>query len=616
MGWMQALVEVYDRCAGDPALIGEETPLLPLCHMTNQAQIEITLDGDGGLLSAEAVPKSDQTTVIPCTEKSGSRTSGLSPHPLADKLQYVAKDYSSHVDAKKSGYSLYHDLLASWCSSSADSKVKSVLKYVESGAVMDDLIGCGILIADRDGKVLRKKSADPDGRRAEDSPLFAVSKINGEQYDAFVRWRVDIPGDPVKDLCRDRRVQDSWIAYCTAAGGDRGLCYVTGRDEILASQHPMKIRNAADRAKLISSNDSQGYTFRGRFITAGEACGIGNITTQKAHSALRWLIARQGYHDGDMTIVSWSDSGARPPSPMDDLSLFGEAEAGTGTGVEEARSLNSRIRGYPSKILDEKVCFMALDSATPGRLSILTFREWLGEDYIAILDDWQASLAWQHTYASRKREDGTRERVRFVGAPSPRDIAKAAYGEKADQKTLTSTVQRILPCILDRRKLPKDIVDAAVRRASNPVAMERWEHNKVLTIACSLHKHISKEEYSMTLEEGRRSRDYLYGRLLAVADLLESAALSSAGEMRQTTAVRMMQRFSEFPFSTWRDIEVALVPYMARLGPKSRYYEMKMAKIMDLFVADEFTDNSKLSGEFLLGYHCQKEDQFRKKTEE
>lgn len=121
----------------------------------------------------------------------------------------------------------------------------------------------------------------------------------------------------------------------------------------------------------------------------------------------------------------------------------------------------------------------------------------------------------------------------------------------------------------------------------------------------------------MTLEENRNSRDYLYGRLLAIADILESSVLIKQNENRQTTASRLMQRFSEFPFSTWRTIELSLAPYKARLNAQSAlYYEKKIQSIMALFEADDFTNNSKLTGEFLLGYHCQKEDHFKRKEEE
>ena len=55
-----------------------------------------------------------------------------------------------------------------------------------------------------------------------------------------------------------------------------------------------KIRNEGDGAKLISANDSQNFTYRGRFITKEEAFAVGNETSQKLHNALKWIIRKQG----------------------------------------------------------------------------------------------------------------------------------------------------------------------------------------------------------------------------------------------------------------------------------------------------------------------------------
>ena len=40
---------------------------------------------------------------------------------------------------------------------------------------------------------------------------------------------------------------------------------------------------------------------------------LGVSTTQKAHNALRWLLARQGYQNGDQAIVAWALSGQPIP---------------------------------------------------------------------------------------------------------------------------------------------------------------------------------------------------------------------------------------------------------------------------------------------------------------
>lgn len=120
----------------------------------------------------------------------------------------------------------------------------------------------------------------------------------------------------------------------------------------------------------------------------------------------------------------------------------------------------------------------------------------------------------------------------------------------------------------------------------------------------------------MSLEENRRSRDYLFGRLLAIAENIESLALYIAKEARDTTATRLMQRFADHPASTWRTIELALVPYMSRLQANRPAVSYKRKRLLDdiiqSFQNGDFTNNNRLSGEFLLGYHCQRAAFFSK----
>ena len=111
----------------------------------------------------------------------------------------------------------------------------------------------------------------------------------------------------------------------------------------------------------------------------------------------------------------------------------------------------------------------------------------------------------------------------------------------------------------------------------------------------------------MALEEERTSRDYLYGRLLALAEHLEHWAIRSAGENRPTNAERLMQRFADHPYTTWRTLELALVPYKTRLGGKAHKVLSLIDAVHGKFdpPADYIRDD-KLGGEFLLGYHCQR----------
>lgn len=625
MSWMQKLYETYENCQ---IAIGQSTdvkviPLLPICHTTQKAQIEITIDGNGNFNRAKVLSKDEARTIIPCTESSGGR-SGKKPeaHPLCDKLQYVAGDFVPYGGEVTSGYAAnpiepheqYIEILKKWCDSKyAHPKVKSVLAYVGKRTVIKDLVESQILFVGDDKKLLTEWNASEQS-----TPEIFKITANSNQSDAFVRWSVEIPNDPQTLVGTDDSLFHSWIDYYLSIKKNCNLCYITGKKIAIADQHPAKIRNDGDKAKLISSNDSSGFTFRGRFLSAEQACSVGFEVTQKAHNALRWLISRQGYNRGQ-AIVAWSTTGKDIPDPLaDPIALLGienlpsDSSSLASTSQDLALKLRNKIQGYRANLGDTSgIVVMGLDSATPGRMAVTFYRELSGSDFLSRLENWHISCCWLHDYYSYEVIDKAtlqkkRVRQKFVGAPAPDDITEAAYGKRVDDKLRKATVARILPCIIDGEKLPRDLMESAVRRAANRVGMDEWEWNKTLTIACALYrKYHEKENWSMALDDNRTERDYLYGRLLALADNLEQWALKEAGEKRQTNAARLMQRFAEHPHTTWRTLYLALEPYKARLGPKASKLERLIAKVTAMFQTDEFISDKKLSGEFLLGYHCQ-----------
>lgn len=628
MSWMQKLYDTYENCKGEVGVIPDDkrAPLAPIAHVLQQSQIEIVLDQDGSIHNARLIPKGEARTIIPCTEDSGSR-SGSDPksHPLCDKLQYVAKDFIMFVKDASPKYikkleklnKSYIELLTNWCESEfSHSKAKAVLEYVKKGTVTKDLIDYEVLKCEANRKI-KQKSAN-----------------------LFVRWIVNISNDLENKSWCDKSLFDSWIRFDESDKKDSGLCYVTGKKIRLAKNHPKYIRVPGDSAKLISSNDDTGFTYRGRFINAKQACNVGFEITQKAHNALRWLISRQGkvFQKGEskepgLTIVAWATSGDDIPQPIDDsyaLLKFDQIESDTEFKVYTAQKLAiqliERIAGYSTNINDTTdIVVMGLDSATPGRLSITFYRELSGSEFLAKINKWHETCCWIHEYHTKKITNGKTGKekevnIRFVGAPAPGDIALAAYGHYenkrfvVDSKLQKTAIERILPCIIDGQKIPRDLVDSVVRRASNRVGMEEKEWNKTLSIACALYKKYNeKEEYNMALDENRKTRDYLYGRLLAIADNIEQRALKESGEKRPTTANRLMQRFADHPYTTWRTIKLSLRPYEAKLG---NYRQKVLDEVMNKFDSvDDFKHDKPLSGEFLLGYHCQRAEFWQNKKE-
>jgi CRISPR-associated protein Csd1 len=611
MSWIHKLYETYERCANAPQF--ENDPLLPVSHTEQQAHIEIVLDANGNFQRAATVAR--EITVFPATEESAGRTNKPEPHPICDKIQYCAADYKEFGGVKECFFEDYIRLLRLWQDYDTNPKVRAVLHYVQKGTVVGDLVRAGVLHCDPHNTLLTEwRSEVPT---PEIFKILTAKEKKRDQGDAFLRWRVQVPGDPVSAVWMDPGVRDSWIRFNYSRSKKRGLCMVTGETTALGVNHPKRLRNPGDKAKLISSNDTLGYTFRGRFALSAQACGVGSAVSQKAHNALRWLIARQGYRAGDQAFVAWVVSGKSIPDPLADTGmLFGVAEVQDISEKSEKDSsyegdvgqhfglrLRKAISGYRAKLDDtDEVVVIGLDSATPGRMAITYYRELTGSEFLSRVSDWHASNAWIQNYSKDNQ---------YVGAPAPREIAEAAYGRRLDDKLRKATVERLMPCIIDARPLPRDIVAASVRRACNRAGLEKWEWEKCLGIACALVRGSRKEEgYRMSLEENRSTRDYLFGRLLAIAENIEERALHVAHETRDTTAARLMQRFADRPYSTWRSIELALAPYKSRLRTRRPAILLERDKLLDavagMFVGEDFTNDTRLAGEFLLGYHCQR----------
>jgi len=630
MSWMEKLYKTYEQGIG----LDTSKPW-PISHFVKTAHIEVVIDGNGNikkdritLLSGE-----DSLTLIPATEASAGRAGAkIAPHPLCDELGYCASDFPEVIQARSDAYL---NQLREWCLSEyTHPKILAITKYLEKRSLWHDLnqvIEFPITFTNRRGQ---------------------KTKISAEK--AFVRWKVEEVGNPCSGTWEDSDLIEKWIKFDKFKNSKTGLCFITGDEVRLIENHSRFIRNSGDGAKLISSNDDSGYTYRGKFLNNTEACSIGFDVSQKAHNALRWLISRQGFRNGDknqQVFISWAVSGKPIPKPWQDtLSLFDSDEFnfdeveqnleseqnppvdyGIDLGQSFALKLKKYMSGYFAELNPtEQIIIMGIDSATPGRMGIIYYRELFSHDFLNRVKKWHEDFAWQQNYGWDSKAV---KKVEFEGAPSPKDISEVAYGHRddkgalqVDDKLQKATAERLLPCIIDGLLVPRDLVESTFQRACNRIGMKKrsykgrtyeddWE--KTLGIACALFKGyylrhpVEPRTYQMTLEKNRTTRDYLYGRLLAIADYLEHQALHLADENRDTNAAKLMQRFADHPYSTWRSIELSLNPYQTRLRSKNLkllgYLEKTLDEVYCLFNEEEFIDDKKLSGEFLLGFHCQRQ---------
>ncbi|WP_159886418.1 type I-C CRISPR-associated protein Cas8c/Csd1 [Paenibacillus puerhi] len=623
MTWLARLNQTYENHAH---IVGQfekkrndrEYALIPVSHTTQSAHIEVYVDGEGNFISAKVVDKSDSSTIIPCTEASASRTSAPVPHPLFDKLVYLAGDYARYCEeAKGTPHNDYMAQLQDWCESEAvHPKVKSVYAYLRRGTLMEDLIRAQVLWTDERHKLIEKWTSAEEERLGLKPELFKV--IASDQSAAFVRFAVQIPGDAEPRLWRDLSVQQAFIRYYDRKLTELELCYVTGERLPYADKHASRIRNSGDKSKLISANDTSGFTFRGRFRTSREAAAVSYEVSQKAHNALKWLIDKQSYAlDGKVFLV-WGTGQLEMPDPLGDglsLGMYDEAdeeeENGDSTRKQFAGQVRRALQGYRyDGDYEAHVIVMVLDAATPGRMSIVYYRDMNKELFLDRLQHWHETCSWRHRF----HKDEEKRTLTFEGAPASRDIAYAAYGPRASDKVVKGLMERMLPCIVDGRKIPLDIVRSVTARASNPIGLDEWEWEKTLSIACALiNKTYESEGFSVSLDVRNTDRSYLFGRMLAIADVLERRALGR-DEKRATNAIRYMNAFAQRPGRTWTIIQSNLQPYQARMGTDAGYYNRLLDEVGAQLEAEHFTDRP-LSGLYLLGFYSQRHDLYQSKKD-
>lgn len=649
MNWMHALYATYEQNLDYVGRMDKEhsknnkkerliTPLLPLYHSMQNAHITITLSKQGEFINASLNDTENQPTIIPVTEASGGRTSGACAHPLCDKLQYVAGDNveyfpqeekepkrTKQLKTLKDSFEQYENQLAAWTRFDPDNiKLNSILTYIRKKSLIRDLVKWGILSLDDADTLIPSWKG-----KKEDAPLIFEKLGVSTQENAFIRWNVNSRDGTPPEVYEDRSLYESWRRYTESLAAKQGLCYILGKTAPMAINHPARIRNAGDKAKIISSNDSAGYTYRGRFIEADEACGLSSEVSQKAHSALRWLISRQGWYDGDLVILAWSPGWLNVPSPCGNMQEWEHYAPDQPSPNDQITQLVKQFKkelsgGGKERLktslnendIQNRVLVLSLNSASPGRMSLSYFQEFTVSEYLNNLLTWHNDASWPQ----RLPKDKEGNERSYIGSPSVTMIVKAAYGSKVDDKLRKHAISRLLPCVLQKQPIPPDLEKQCILQASKRHTLEWWEWEMTLGVACSVYLYNNrKTPYNMSLDTTITDRSYLFGRLLAVAEATETSALKIMNSSRPTNAERFMQRLQQRPGETWTIIEKSIRPYQDMLNKNKPelliFYKDSLDKIMDKMSLEQVLDNTPLTGAYLLGYHCQRSFIYKKKED-
>jgi CRISPR-associated protein Csd1 len=563
--------------------------LLPLNHTSANTDVCVTIDGDGCFIEAHQ-DKKPVNICIPCTEDSASRAGlVIEAHPLHDQLGYLATDENK--------FNKYLKLLSEW--RGYHPKVEAVYRYIASGTLLNDL---------------------------------SEWKIEKKDAKTFIRFRVVIPYDLYPDIWKDPSLIQAWQDYCSQVDlKEKVLCYTLGTRLTPALKHPKGVHNPYN-AKLISCNDETNFTYKGRFTSPEQANAISVEASHKAHAMLKYLVSTQGYKCDSQAIVAWAiDDGNEMLDPFaTSWNLYGKVVEDDTEKLQDAKSeletnyvrqFCNALGGYGSakKLGDisRRVAVLALDAATTGRMGITFYQDMNENEYLERLINWHETCSWWLYH----------DKQECVSAPNADKIIEAVYGEPKGEgykKIKKLARERLLHNIVCGEPIDRGWVKAAVNRVSQPFSYakddksgggwDKWGWEAAFNVTCAVvRKFYLKfgEVFSLELDKTNRDRSYLYGRLLAIADRLESRAryLQTGGndtDKRPTNAVRYMSKFAAKPFRTWNLIfSDQLNPYIQRLDGAD-WYQLQIDEIMSLFSSGEYERNEPLDGKYLLGYSLQR----------
>lgn len=602
MSFMKKLCDVYD------AVIGTDGALLPVGFIQKEIRYNIILSPSGEFVTAQIIPDNEMVCTVPSSQRAEARAGAeCAPFPLAEKLKYLIAG-SEYFDS-------YVTQLEAWCAAEhAPDCLRVLLDYLKKKTLYADLAAVS-------GLKLKYYKDEND------------AKGNGADAKSFACFSVEYP-DSENRLWMRADVRGSWEKQLASMTGERAeLCYVTGLQLPAMENHP----KVQDNAKLISAKDvGFPFQFRGRFVDDRSAATVSGLASSKAHSALRWLMERQGFQKYGMNFVGWYTG-----EPALDLGDDEDGERPVPDTFESyINALFRAVQGYEKDwkaesdlddLTDEaraavnEVVILGLQAATDGRMSVTYEQEIPGNVFIDHVDRWRAACRWQMPHQEGLDDDRPPTWREICEAVMGVDAVNTARGDfkadKAATKLMRDLQLRLLHCVVGAQALPRNMVEAAFHRAVQPLTFtdskgrwNGWSWSKCIAVACAMIREYEIDGRGSTapqpvLDVSCTERDYLYGRLLAVAHKLEQDASGDG----KTNAVRMMARFVQQPGVVWPQLYMKLIPYFGALAGKAaegkarsaHSYQYLLGQIEGLFRPEDIDSIGALSHSFLLGFSAQ-----------
>ncbi|MDQ0506230.1 type I-C CRISPR-associated protein Cas8c/Csd1 [Xanthobacter agilis] len=431
-------------------------------------------------------------------------------------------------------------------------------------------------------------------------PLFAELGWPQEMMDHNVVFALDRDRAAGLHLHDRPAAREAWARLCLSDDRPQGLCLITGRRGPVARLHPTikGVWGAQSSGASIVSFNLDAFTSYGH--EQGDNAPISEAAAFAYCTALNHFLEPDSGHRiqiGDASTVFWAeaeDSAAAAAAEAFTASVFGlDDTAGTpaGTAALEAFATGA-LRAVPEGV---RLHVIGL-APNAARLSL---RFYVQEDFAVIL----------HRFAAHHA------RLRIL--PGPKDAAPSMWRLLVETAVLRKS-ENIQPnlagewmrAILTGAPYPLTLLSSLITRL-------RADHDvnalRVAILKSILIKNF-RMEAPMSLDHACKDSGYLLGRLFAVYEQIQLAALGPG--LHATVKDKFYGTASAQPRKVFPYIDSSAVNHLARVGkhnPARRFdFERQIGGIMELMAPGEnpfpvsLPDRSQAL--FALGYYHQRHD--------
>ncbi len=618
MDFFTSLLKAYEGAekenyVDNPAKSGPV--LLPIYHTSLKSNgknvISVKLDKSGEFISAEFLGDKE-VIVFPVTLDSVARAGkNPAPHPLVDKFSYFV------LEVNQDQYDTYHKQLNNWVRACPEGEVRDYLKLIQHATLQADFSGKIIdsLMSEpyqRDGLVLTYDLEAKKSRTMDLSACFLEFSV------------VDFIGLKTVTVTNFTEFHHSYISYVESHQKDLVLCNISGRKEVLATKH----RGLIGNAKLISvSNNNE--TYKGRFKERDDVFTVGNQTSEKIHLMAKYFLENENTHTwlgGGQQLINWfsddliNESQLTVTNPVNSLFNYKDikVQKTNFTITQENKNIGkSFIRGQKQFSDTSNYYAAILNKTNDGRIALKYFRELKASKLLENLEEWQNRYSWERRLKDRTYGDYT---------PSLMQIILAAYGVDRDRfleldndNFKSDQFQKLVTNLIDGKPIPFSIVKKLEENIKQRQKYAKhWYQVQQVSLGI-LHKQ-NGEELSPMLDHTNQNRSYLFGRLLAIFELIETMRykLDNSDSGRVTNAERYWTAYTGQPTKIMMLLENKIKPYEETLKLNSRGSWSKLNKekeeIMQLLtpLLETETMEKPLDYRFMFGYYAEKKFYYTK----